>query len=219
MPSLSQPLFNLTPQSLPPATQSTSAGWQHPFDALPSLRCERRCASACKRASPTCGATPNRRCSRISLGANQHQDLSSVSRGFATPCFGRAHPISGQELDKKRSKPRFSRRICTESDGLRSRRSVVRIHWGAQFNIEASGGCEANRRGVRGRTAAAGLVQSRAGQGIRTPAGQEQRFANIFRGMSAKELRPEKPERVSAPSKKVKADRCAAQSGRLRDRS
>ncbi len=91
-------LFNLTPQSLLPATQTTSAGWQHPFDALPSLRCERRCASACQRARPTM------RCELATDIAPESrwgiQDTGNCPRDL----WLRAH---------ERSKPRFSRRICT----------------------------------------------------------------------------------------------------------
>ena len=42
-----------------------------------------------------------------------------------------ARRFSGRELDKAPQKSRFSRAIRSEGAGLRSRRSVVRIHWGA----------------------------------------------------------------------------------------
>ena len=72
MPSLSQPLSNLKPRSLLPATQTISAGWQHPFDALPSLRCERRVrALASVRGRPCAARTPSRLAPNI-VGANQH---------------------------------------------------------------------------------------------------------------------------------------------------
>ena len=46
-----------------------------------------------------------------------------------------AHLFSGHELDKEPTKLRFSRQKRAKSDGLRSRRSVVRIHWGALILI------------------------------------------------------------------------------------
>jgi hypothetical protein len=67
-------------------------------------------------------------------------------RRRSTSYLSVSRPLSGHELDKVRSKSRFSRRNRPEGADLRSRRSVVRIHWGALTELV---GLIEDRRGRR----------------------------------------------------------------------
>jgi hypothetical protein len=73
---------------------------------------------------------------------NRRRRAKQDEREIASNLAGACAPISGHELDKAPSKSRFSRQIRAISAGLRSRRSVVRIHWGALIHTRAFRGCE-----------------------------------------------------------------------------